>query len=201
MLPGKVERCLQALYSPRSAPALQTGPLSACLNEIQRWLNSNFVKLNIDKTDIVIIGTPTCTKYLLYITCDIDSTLIKPFSTVRHLGIIFHPSLSFKAHINSVSKLGFFHLRRIARLRPFITHEDTETLVHAFISSRLLLSHYCFFMLRYIQNSAAWLLTHTKRSAHITPVLSELHWLPDSFHIKYKIILLTVKSLHGLKTC
>ena len=33
---------------------------------------------------------------------------------------------------------------------------------------------------------------------HITPVLRQLHWLPVSQRIAYKILLLTFKALHGL---
>ncbi len=55
--------------------------------------------------------------------------------------------------------------------------------------------------LQYIQNSAARILTHTKQSAHITPVLFNLHWLPVSSRIIYKILLLTFKSLNGLAPC
>ena len=33
---------------------------------------------------------------------------------------------------------------------------------------------------------------------HITPVLHQLHWLPVSFRINFKILLLTFKAIHGL---
>ncbi len=52
--------------------------------------------------------------------------------------------------------------------------------------------------LQYIQNSAARILTRTKRSAHITPILADLHWLPVAYRIKFKIILLAFKALNGL---
>ncbi len=78
--------------------------------------------------------------------------------------------------------------------------------MHAFITTRL---DYCnalfsglpdhsIFRLQYIQNSAARLLTSTKKSAHITPILFNLHWLPVSIRVQYKIILLTFKALKGL---
>ena len=33
---------------------------------------------------------------------------------------------------------------------------------------------------------------------HITPVLHQLHWLPVSFRINFKILLLTFKAIHEL---
>ncbi|KAI5099337.1 hypothetical protein C0J45_11476, partial [Silurus meridionalis] len=104
----------------------------------------------------------------------------------RNLGIILDPSLSFDAHIRSLSKTSFFHLQRIVKLRPFICRNYAETLVHALITSRLDycnslfsgLSAHSISLLQYIQNSAARMLTSNKKSAHITPILFDLHWRP-----------------------
>ena len=40
------------------------------------------------------------------------------------------------------------------------------------------------------------LLQSSRKFDHITPILFELHWLPISERIKFKIILLTHKGLH-----
>ncbi len=168
-------------------PSLSNPPkstISVCVQDIKTWLNSNFLKLNMDKTEIIIIGIPSLTtKVPADFTCDITGTSIAPSSTVRNLGVMFDPSLSFLSHINSLSKLAFFHLRRIVQLRPFISINDAESLIHAFVSSRL---DYCNALfiglpatsisrLQYIQNSAARILTRTKCSSHITPILANLH--------------------------
>jgi hypothetical protein len=50
--------------------------------------------------------------------------------------------------------------------------------------------------LQNIQNAAAWVLTETRRRAHITPVLKSLHWLPMSCRIHFKILLLDFKLIH-----
>ncbi len=55
--------------------------------------------------------------------------------------------------------------------------------------------------LQTVQNSAARLLTRSKRSDHITPILASLHWLPVCFRIDLKILLLTFKALQGLSPC
>ncbi len=41
-----------------------------------------------------------------------------------------------------------------------------------------------------------WL--RTRKSEHITPVLRSLHWLPVTFMIDFKVLLLVYKSVNGL---
>ena len=82
----------------------------------------------------------------------------------------------------------------------------TESLVHAFITSRV---DYCnsllyglsnshIMKLQRIQNAAARLVTGAPRFCHVAPLLCHLHWLPISYRIKFKILLLTFKCLYGL---
>ncbi len=52
--------------------------------------------------------------------------------------------------------------------------------------------------LQLIQNAAARILTRTRKSEHITPVLRSLHWLPVTFRIDFIVLLLVYKSLNGL---
>ncbi len=51
--------------------------------------------------------------------------------------------------------------------------------------------------LQLIQNAAARILTRTRKSEHITPVLMSLHWLPVTFRIDL-VLFLVYKSLDGL---
>ncbi len=52
--------------------------------------------------------------------------------------------------------------------------------------------------LQLIQNAAARILTRTRKSEHITPVLRSLHWLPVTFRVDFKVLLLIYKSLNGI---
>ena len=91
-------------------------------------------------------------------------------------------------------------------LWSFMSQQDLEKLVHAFVFSRLDYCNSVFAGLckksvkkrQLIQNAAARVLTKTKRLEHITPVLRSLHWLPVAYRIDFKIILLTYKALNGL---
>ena len=76
----------------------------------------------------------------------------------------------------------------------------------AFISSRL---DYCNSLLygvndgllkklQAVQNSAARVMTVSRKFDHITLVLRELHWLPVRKRIVYKLMVTVYKCLHGL---
>ncbi|KAL3045386.1 hypothetical protein OYC64_013622 [Pagothenia borchgrevinki] len=163
-------------------------------------MQHNFLKLNSNKTELLLIGkTPN-------LTLTIDGTPVSPSTQARNLGVIFDPTLSLEPHIRQVVKTSFFHLRNIAKLRPSLTRPAAERLIHAFVSSRLDhcnsllygISTTSLNRLQRVQNAAARLLTHTNSWHHITPVLKELHWLPVSHRIQYKLLVLTYKALHHL---
>lgn len=50
--------------------------------------------------------------------------------------------------------------------------------------------------LQLVQNSLARLVTGKRRFDHITPVLADLHWLPVSHRITFKLASLTHKTIH-----
>ncbi len=47
-------------------------------------------------------------------------------------------------------------------------------------------------------SSRTLILTRTRTSEHLTPALGSLHWLPVTFRIDFKVLLLIYKSLNGL---
>ena len=51
---------------------------------------------------------------------------------------------------------------------------------------------------REFKTQAARLVVMHRKFCHITPVIRQLHWLPVSFRINFKILLLTFKAIHEL---
>ena len=60
----------------------------------------------------------------------------RPISNLPFLGKVLE-KVNFNTHINNVTKIAFFHLRNIARIRAYLSLEDAKTLIHAFVFSRL----------------------------------------------------------------
>ena len=179
--------------------------LQACLKDIKNWMACNFLLLNTDKTEVIVLGPKNSRNTFSNDIATLDGITLASSTTVRNLGVIFDQDLSFSSHIAQISRTAFFHLRNIAKIRHILSQNDAEKLVHAFVSSRL---DYCNALLsgcpkkslktlQLIQNAAARVLTRTHRRDHITPVLASLHWLPVQSRIEFKTLLLTYKALHG----
>ncbi len=179
--------------------------LTECVKNIKDWMTSNFLLLNSDKTEILLVGPKNSTQNLLDYNLQLDGCNVTS-STVKNLGVILDSNLSFENHISHVTKTAFFHLRNISKLRNMLSVSDAEKLVHAFMTSRL---DYCNALLggcpassinklQIVQNAAARVLTRSRKYDHITPILQSLHWLPIKFRISYKILLLAYKALNDL---
>ena len=149
-------------------------------------------------------------KKIIIITCRFDIQVgdhtIQSSRKARNLGVIFDSHLDMHTHITSMCRSAMYHLRRISSIRRFLDRGATETLSHAFISSRL---DYCNSLLiglptceldrhQRVQNVAAKILTFTRRREHIRPVLYLLHWLPVSARIEFNVVTMTFKCLHGM---
>uniref|UniRef100_A0A3B3CXG6 Reverse transcriptase domain-containing protein n=1 Tax=Oryzias melastigma TaxID=30732 RepID=A0A3B3CXG6_ORYME len=180
--------------------------LNSCIRDIKTWMTINYLLLNPEKTEVMILGPKHLRDALSDQIVSLDGVNVASNSSVRNLGVLFDQDLSFKAHISQACKTAFFHLRNIARIRNMLSKSDAEKLIHAFVTSRL---DYCNSLLiacpksslksfQLVQNAAARLLAGTSRREHITPVLASLHWLPVESRIKFKILLLTYKALNGV---
>ena len=115
---------------------------------------------------------------------------IDPSLNARNLGAIIDNSLSMNNHIKQICKSCFYHIHNIRRISKFLSKECLQTLVHAFVTSRL---DYCnsllygqpkyqIFKPQRVQNTAARLISNTRKYDRISSALSNLHWLTAVFY-------------------
>ena len=173
------------------------------MSDLDKWMSLNKVKLNKDKTDLLYLYSKHSPQQSLP-PIRSGQDIIHPSQSARNIGVVFDRTMTMLPHITSICKSASYHLRNISRIRKFLSTKTTEILVHAFVSSKLdhCNSHlynvpkYILKKLQSVQNAATRLITCSRKYDHITPILKELHWLPVSERIKFKILLLTFKALH-----
>ena len=161
--------------------------------------------MNRDKTELLVLKARhrPLPPLMSISVCDEEINLS---SKARNIGVIFDTSMSMDNHIAAICKSAFYHLRNISRIRKYLSFHTAETLVHAFVSSRLDFCNSLLFglpkqtlkKLQHVQNVAARIVTLTRKYEHITPVLYNLHWLPIEERIIFKMLLMTFKCLMGL---
>ena len=177
----------------------------ACIAEIKLWMANNYLKLNEDKTEFIIFGTPHDLKSVSHRTVSVGDEEVLPSTTVRNIGAMLDSSLAMTSHINSITKSCYTQLRNISKVRKYLSEDSAKILINALVTSRLDTMNSLLFKipdchihkLKLIQHNAARVVKRVPRSCHITPILKDLHWLPLPYRIEYKILLLVFKCRRG----
>ena len=196
---------LYLAFNPESESNDVKSAISTTTNAIHSWMKSHFLKLNSDKTEVLVI-TPPSVKSPPFSNVTIGDCTIDVSPVVKDLGVQFDTHMKMYDHIQSTCKKAYLQIHLIGRIRKYISEATTKNLVQVNVISLLDycnclltgLPSYLIAKLQRVQNSAARLIKQTGRFNHITPVLKELHWLPVEARIDYKIILITFKVLNKL---
>lgn len=160
--------------------------LESCLSEIVDWMQLNRLKLNRDKTELILFSQRGRPDFSPNFNLEIGSHEVFPVSVVKNLGVFFDNNLSMESQINSICKSCYFQIRSIGKIRRYISDAACKTLIHSLVISKL---DYCNALLyglpdkstdrlQRVQNCAARVISRTRRNEHISPVLIDLHWLP-----------------------
>ena len=180
--------------------------LSHCLEDVKRWLSTNKLKLNPDKTEFIVFDSNSqCEKPYHSFLVNILGNLISPRHAVRNLGVWFDSDFSFSCHVMKVCKACFAHVWDLKRLRGHLTHEAALMAPNALVGSRLDYSNSLFralsaldlHKLQCVQNSLAKIVANTTKYSHITPVRKALHCFPIKYRSIFKTAMLVYKFLHS----
>ena len=137
-----------------------------CLNHIINWSNAHYMKINPDKTDIMLLRPRSMNKDVIINGIIFEDQCIRFSTEVKNVGIWIDKNLSMNKHINHIVSHCYKILRDIGRIKKHLQRSDLEDLVHAVITSRL---DYCnslfvniskdnLYKLQKVQNAAAKLI-------------------------------------------
>ncbi|XP_061103497.1 uncharacterized protein LOC133132217, partial [Conger conger] len=180
-----------------------TSRISACLADISAWMTSHHLKLNLAKTELLYIPAKSSPSIDLSLT--VEDFVVSSSRTAKNLGVTLDNCLTLAPQVSSTPRTCRFFLYNIRRIRHLLTEKATQLLVQALVISRL---DYCNSLLaglpacaikplQLVQNAAARLITNQPRSAHVTPLLIGLHWLPIAARIRFKALVLAFQAAKG----
>ena len=180
--------------------------LPECFAEIEKWMASHYLQLNAGKTEIIVFAKPNVLSKL-----NIHGAFIKPsvcvrfVSTAKNLGIRLDSPLTMTPQVKHLKSTCFNTMRKIAKMKYFLSPKQLETLTHALIFSAMDYCNSLYFgissanmqQLQVIQNRACRIVLGLKRRTSTDEHLKNLHWLKVKERVEYKLILLTFKCLNG----
>uniref|UniRef100_A0A803TNR7 Reverse transcriptase domain-containing protein n=1 Tax=Anolis carolinensis TaxID=28377 RepID=A0A803TNR7_ANOCA len=176
--------------------------LNQCLAAVSDWMRANKLKLNPDKTEVLLVSR----KAEQGIGRGLLEGVALPLKTqVRSLGVLLDSSLSLEPQVSVVARGAFAQLRLVHQLRPYLGKSDLATVVHALVTSHL---DYCNALyvglplkmpqkLQLVQRAAARLITTAAYRKRTTSLLSQLHWLAICYRAQFKVLVLAYKALNG----
>ena len=179
--------------------------VEACVRAIDLSMVPNRLKLNQEKTEVLLFSSPYRPRPNIRDLTIVDE-VVNCSSTAKDIGVTLDESLSMAPHVTAVCKSAFFHLRNISKIGKFLNMETTKSLVHAFITSKVDYCNsllygvpkYLLLRLQRVLNCAARIVFKSNKYDHITPLLKERHWLPIEQRIKFKNLLIKFKALNKL---
>ena len=108
--------------------------LEYCITELGQWMTHNWLKLNQDKTEWLIFNGGAISRN---VTLTVGEHNIKQSAHIRSHGVKLDPEITIEPQIGDVCKSAYYHLRRINKIRKYLTEDSTKTLVHSLVPGRL----------------------------------------------------------------
>ena len=125
---------------------------------------------------------------------------------IINLRISFDQNISMCNQVHRVVRSAYFHLRSIRLTRKMLKVAAAKQLVQALVISHL---DYCNSLLtgiptslmsrlEMVQHRAARLIFRSSRHQSVTVLMKDLHWLPLTSHVLFKVLVLVYKCRNGL---
>ena len=77
-------------------------------------MNTNFVKLNADKTGMIILSSPYFAKAQTHdMIINLNGEIIHPNKADRNPGVIFDNAMNMESHVNKITQTAYLYLRNI----------------------------------------------------------------------------------------
>lgn len=175
---------LAVMGSPRDAAAL-VHRLERDLSFLSAWFRKNGLKVNADKTQMIVLGTRQNLRQLPPISVEFMGARVTGTPTVKNLGVTFDQSLTFTDHVTDVVRRATGVLSGLSHCKHSLPRDTLVVLVQALAVSII---RYCISVygscgvtqlarIQRLLNFGARVISGRRKYDHISDVLRNLKWL------------------------
>ena len=151
--------------------------IEKCVADIKSWMAANKLKLNDEKTELIMFTTPRMHSRIQDNHIQIANAKIQSAHSARNLGVFLDENMTMAEHIKKICQSAYFQIRNINSIRKNLSNDTASILVHALITSRLDNGNAHLYgilntlldKLQRTQNAAARVLSKTRKYDHIAP--------------------------------
>ncbi|XP_046640305.1 uncharacterized protein LOC124323802 [Daphnia pulicaria] len=180
--------------------------LADCATVTEDWFTQNRVKTNMDKSILMYVSSTRSSSQFESLPLQVDDNVLAPSLVALNLSFSIDSTLSMIPQVKDVCRKAIFQLRRIGKVRKYLTKAAAKSLIQALVLSNfdyainaLLfgLQNELLERLEKIKRLAARLVVGAKKNDRITSHMKALHWLPLRQRIVFKLMVLTYRFLNG----
>ena len=124
-------------FTPGLNEAAQLQKLEDCIEGVRVWMRKNKLKLNDGKTEFIILGTTSGLSKTTTSTIRVGGNIIRSVKSARNIGGYFEEDMKKETHVSHTCKTAWYSLHQISKIRSYITEDQTKTLIHAYVTSKL----------------------------------------------------------------
>ena len=194
-------------FTARSTLSACLVSVPACIRAIKNWTDKHFLKINTDKTRLMVFGSRHFLSSFNLLTIRSDSGEIIPISkSINFLGVELDRQLNFNSQISNMCSSVNLTLKNVRLIRKLMDKSSAEMLIHSLVTNKL---DYCNALfvglssgnlakLQLMQNNAARTVLQLNSHASISEHLKDLHWLPVRARIFFRYLVIIFKCLYDM---
>ena len=180
--------------------------MRACVDKFESWMKSNYLKMNVGKTEVLFIAKPQVHSMFSSMVISIGEKCYVSSAqcSVKFLGSQISSTMSVSPTISEVVKSCNFNLKKLAPFRYMLSVKHKLLLVKSYILNKV---DYCSILLvnapmvqiirlQRLLNKAIRFVYLLKKRESVSNHLREAHILPMKVRIKYKSCVFVYKMLH-----
>ena len=113
----------------KSSMAASLQDLEVCIDGIKSWMSQNILKLNEDKTEVIVVGSRKYLEGMPSISSRMGNCTITPTRSVCNLGAHFDSRMNIEEFIIKKCRACQLQLHKIARIHKYLSNDTCSCII------------------------------------------------------------------------